>query len=706
MIDSLSPNSQSSRRSPTSDHKYERKSSATSLNHELIDDEELDEEWETELRQDEKNVEKEMERKRHESSGINIRKRFFYSSIVGFTFLTLGLFVRYVLHRVPLFEPDLNSFGPDTRDDNNADQAKLYDYWRESLQLSTVLYFLSAIHLAYFLASCAAALIKYTLGRRKENTRLLVFYFSKMQTHVVHAATGGISTALLTLFFGIWQPAHFEAYGTGKDFKTRVYFKYAFFLCACTTAWGLVHLAGTVFFRNFSIKFHKSAYYDRVLQALFTEYVLVMLSRPITGKPNKRRKKSEDTIGSVTSVSDLTATADAWAEVKIDKVPIKEKEIITRHVSNIRLAEFVSFLEETPYFLVHSAEHDEAEYSVANLQAFGKAVSKNVLGLLKAPIVKKSKMKNSKSRALSARKLGHRLFHYLKDDNRDHIVKEDFERHLSEPIAEEAFHLFDKDYDGSLDYREFIVTVNEILKERKAISDSLNDAENALSKLESVFFSIASFVWFFVALFLLGVDVQSTFLSLTSLTVGFAFLFGPVVKGIVEGIIFVFISHPFDISDKITLKGDSDLVPKVFSVMRLNMFNTVLKSADNAIVIFPNVKLAGMSIVNLTKSPQMLDVISFNMNTDTPVEKIKDLERLIKRFLAHNSAHYNDSFELSLNKCENFLLCDVRISHRHNFHNMKRYRERRTNAIYEIMQILEHLDIKNEELLVPIRKLE
>eukprot|EP00835_Amoeboradix_gromovi_P004509 NODE_355_length_10246_cov_0.288263.p1 type:complete len:690 gc:universal NODE_355_length_10246_cov_0.288263:6861-8930(+) len=654
-------------------------------------DEELDDEWDNELRKEELNIEKEMFRREYETNGFNLRKRFFIFIVVSGTFAGLGLMLSKIIGGVGIDGTEVGSSNGTFP--NNG----------EKLKLSTILYYLACIPFAYFLASFAAVFIKFILSRKKENTRLLVFYFSKMSNYFVLAATGGICTGLLTACLGIWQPSHWALFRSGQSFNASIYYSDGLFLASVVTAWGVVHIMGVILFRNFSIKFFKSAYYDRVIQALFTEYVLIMLSRPTN---TMKRKQSSDTTNNCNnSGSSYTAIEDPWDNVKIEKVPIKEKEIITRQISNLRLAEFVTFLQETPYFLVHTAEHGDSSSSYSSPTNL-KSVSKNMLGLLKSPHLHKSKLKNGQNRALSARKLGHKLFHFLKSPERNELVQQDFEKHLSLPLAEEAFLLFDKNYDGSLDYREFILTVNEILKERKAISDSLNDAEKALSKLESVFFACFCFIWFFVALFLYGTDVQSTFVSLTSFIVGFAFLFGPVIKSIVDGVIFVFVSHPFDISDRIMINSTATGLPTMYTVMRLNMYNTVLKRSDNAHVVFPNSVMATMTIINLTKSSQMVDIVKFNINTDTPIAKIRKLEKEFKKFLISNSQHYNDVFEFSMNKCENFLEIDVRINHRHNFHNMKRYRERRTNAIYEMMAILEHLEIKNEDLVKPIRKIE
>ena len=654
-------------------------------------DQDLDEEWETEMREEEKNIEKEMQRKAYESNGINLYKRFIFALILSGTLIVAAFIIKLSRQNMILGPNDDVGVGiPNTeirytiREDGK--EVERFEF----MKVTTILFAAALIPATYFASSVMACLIKYGLGRKKENTRLLVFYFSKMEGYFVIALTGLLTMSNLNIFLAIWQPLHFAAFYTDAASPSSQYIRMIFTGVKFVMAWGGIHLLFIIIFRSFSIKFHKSAYYDRVLQALFTEYILVMLSRPISTP--KKRKNSKD---SSSLDSGATLMQDAWDNVKIEKVPIKEKEIVTRHVSNMRLAEFVTFLQDSPYFLVHSAEHSEESL---------RDISKNVFGLLTSPKQSKSTFKNQ-SRALSARKLGQRLFHYLKDDNKDHITVQDFEKQLPKSLSDDAFRIFDKNFDGSLDYREFISTVNEILKERKAISDSLNDAEKALSKLESVFFAIACFFWFFIALHLNGQEVQSTFVSLTSFIVGFAFLFGPVVKSIVDGIVFVFISHPFDISDRILLPSGSDAPPVMYTVMRLNMYNTVFKRADNAIVVFPNSTLATMSITNLTKSPQMVDIVKFNINADTPVAKLRKLEKLIKRFLMHNPQHYNDTFEMSMNKCQNCLEIDVRINHRHNFHNMKRYRERRTNAIYELMQIVEHLGIQNEELTRPIRKL-
>lgn len=141
----------------------------------------------------------------------------------------------------------------------------------------------------------------------------------------------------------------------------------------------------------------------------------------------------------------------------------------------------------------------------------------------------------------SARKLAKKLFTNL-GRHRKTLVAEDFIPYFkSEAEARDAFALFDKDKNGDIEKSEMRDAVQRIYRERRALTTSLKDMNSALQKLDMVLMLLGFLIVIFIWLLIFSpTSTVSSLVPLSTVVVGFSFVFGNSAKNIFESMVFIF----------------------------------------------------------------------------------------------------------------------------------------------------------------------
>lgn len=169
--------------------------------------------------------------------------------------------------------------------------------------------------------------------------------------------------------------------------------------------------------------------------------------------------------------------------------------------------------------------------------------------------MKDSKLyKKSSGSQASARRLAKKLFQNL-GRHRKTLVAEDFIPYFkSEAEAREAFALFDKDKNGDIDKSEMRDAVQRIYRDRRALTTSLKDMNSALQKLDGVLIFVALIIVVFIWLLIFSpTSTVSNLVPLSTIVLGFSFVFGNSAKNIFESMIFIFATHPYDVGDLVCI---------------------------------------------------------------------------------------------------------------------------------------------------------
>jgi hypothetical protein len=296
----------------------------------------------------------------------------------------------------------------------------------------------------------------------------------------------------------------------------------SFVLFSCLTA-------GNVWVRIFSISFHRSSHHHRIMDCLLVEYSLFSFAR------DSEVEKFSFADG---------AGGQVQKEIGIEEhIPMNVKELATRSVSNYRLARVIESFKQKPYLLSQIICLD------ARLAAWERKVER--------------KVGHNVPKAKEIQALGRYLFKRIHQPGSRHITAKDFERFLPSELAQRAMSNYVSGWNGRISERDFILSILEIMKERLSISLSLWDAQTSLKQLESFVYFVAFALSIVVTGAVFGVNVNLVLGAMSACLISSAVAVGDVLKGWLSSIFFLFVSHPFDIGDRVVVDGRFFLIQKV-----------------------------------------------------------------------------------------------------------------------------------------------
>ncbi|KAG8367180.1 hypothetical protein BUALT_Bualt16G0045800 [Buddleja alternifolia] len=168
------------------------------------------------------------------------------------------------------------------------------------------------------------------------------------------------------------------------------------------------------------------------------------------------------------------------------------------------------------------------------------------------------------------------------------------------------------------------------------------------------------------------------------------FMFGNTAKMVFEAIIFVFITHPFDVGDRCVVDGVQMIVDE------MNILSTVFLKPDNEKVYYPNSVLAIKPISNFNRSPEMMgDSVVFVVDFSTSVESIPALRAKIKAYLESKPKHWSPNHSVQIKEIVDVdkMTLALYVTHTINFQNSADRGSRRSDLVFELKKILEELSI-------------
>ena len=123
--------------------------------------------------------------------------------------------------------------------------------------------------------------------------------------------------------------------------------------------------------------------------------------------------------------------------------------------------------------------------------------------------------------------------------------------------ADAAFSMFDKDLNGDISMEELEAVCVEIGRERKSITASLKDLDSVVSKLDAILFFIVIIITLLTLITLLSTSAAGVLTSAGSTVLALSWLFSATAQEFLQSVIFVFVKHPFDVGDRVTIYGNT-----------------------------------------------------------------------------------------------------------------------------------------------------
>uniref|UniRef100_A0A803MLQ7 Mechanosensitive ion channel protein n=1 Tax=Chenopodium quinoa TaxID=63459 RepID=A0A803MLQ7_CHEQI len=272
-----------------------------------------------------------------------------------------------------------------------------------------------------------------------------------------------------------------------------------------------------------------------------------------------------------------------------------------------------------------------------------------------------------------------------------YIYLDDLMRFMREDEAERTLSLFEGGIeDERISKKSMKNWVVNAFRERRALSLTLGDTKSAVNKLHKMVNVIVSIIIVIFGFIFLNIISSQSLLFLSSQVVVVAFVFGNTCKNIFESIVFLFVIHPFDVGDRCEIDGIQMVVEEI------NILTTVFLRFDNQKIVFPNYILLTKPINNYYRSPDMGDGIELCFHIATPAEKIAVIRQRITSYIENKKEHWYPGPMVILKDTDglNMLRIAVWLQHRMNHQDMGERWVRRALLIEECVKIFREMDIE------------
>ncbi|KAH9612440.1 hypothetical protein KSS87_022672 [Heliosperma pusillum] len=478
-----------------------------------------------------------------------------------------------------------------------------------------------------------------------------------------------------------------------------------------------VWLIKTLLLKVLAMNFHVSAFFDRIQDALFNQYVIETL----TGPPYiELRQIQEDDDRTMCEVNKLEkAGVHVPADLRANCLPNEGRVFGSGRSSASGLPKSPlvgksprsSLFGKSPRFakspshkkdeegdntginIDHLHRLNQKNISAWNMKRLMNIVRKGVVSTLDEQLDSGVEDDNavqirSEKEAKAAAK---RVFTNVAKERSKEICVEDLMRFLREDEANRTMQLFEGAGDGKgISKRALKNWVVNVFRERRALALSLNDTKTAVNKLHHLVNILVGIVVIIIWLLILGVPVTHFLVFVSSQVVVLAFMFGNTCKTTFEAIIFLFVMHPFDVGDRCEIEGVQMVVEE------MNILTTVFLRFDNQKIIYPNSVLATKPIGNYYRSPDMGDAIDFCVHISTPVEKLSKMKESITSYIEKKKEHWYTGPMIVLRDVEdmNRIKFSIWLSHTINHQDMGERWARRALLVEEMVKIFRELDIE------------
>lgn len=154
--------------------------------------------------------------------------------------------------------------------------------------------------------------------------------------------------------------------------------------------------------------------------------------------------------------------------------------------------------------------------------------------------------------------LARRIYRTFVREGAETITPDDLKEAFESPDdAEACFGTFDKDLNGDISMEELELVCNEIHVEKKSIAASLKDLDSVIDKLDGVFLFIIFIIAVIVFISIVSGSAASALGTSGTTILGLSWMLQATAQEFLQSIIFVFVKHPFDVGDRVTVYGNT-----------------------------------------------------------------------------------------------------------------------------------------------------
>ena len=208
--------------------------------------------------------------------------------------------------------------------------------------------------------------------------------------------------------------------------------------------------------------------------------------------------------------------------------------------------------------------------------------------------------------------------------------------------AEAAFSMFDKDLNGDISMEELEAVCVEIGRERKSITASLKDLDSVVSKLDGILLFVVICVTVLIFISLISTSAAGVLTSAGSTVLALSWLLSATAQEFLQSIIFVFVKHPFDVGDRVTIYGNTGPMMRGddYFVKEISLLYTEFKKMEGHVVQAPNSYLNTLFILNMRRSGGLAEAVPLTAKFGTTLDQIDELRSRLLEFVKAEKREY------------------------------------------------------------------
>lgn len=269
-----------------------------------------------------------------------------------------------------------------------------------------------------------------------------------------------------------------------------------------------------------------------------------------------------------------------------------------------------------------------------------------------------------------------------------------------------AFGVFDRDLNGDVSMEELEAFCDEVHREKKAIAASLKDLDSVIKKLDRVFWVIIVIIAAIVFVSIISGSAAAALTSAGTTILGLSWLLSATASEFLQSLIFVFVKHPFDVGDRVTVYGNTGTTGQGddYYVTEISLLYTEFKKMEGHIVQAPNSLLNTLFILNHRRSGALADVFELKMRNGTPITVIEELKARMLEFVTNNRRDYGSKIIYEVRGVtESYIMtCNFICFHKSSFQNELLRLTRHNKLACELMTQMVALGIEQPRQQVQI----
>lgn len=305
--------------------------------------------------------------------------------------------------------------------------------------------------------------------------------------------------------------------------------------------------------------------------------------------------------------------------------------------------------------------------------------------------------------------LARRLYRTFAREETETVHSDDLKNAFdNDDEANAAFSMFDKDMNGDISMEELEAVCVEIGRERKSITASLKDLDSVVSKLDDVFVFIVAVITILVFISLISTSAAGVLTSAGSTVLALSWLFSVTAQEFLQSIIFVFVKHPFDVGDRVTIYGNTGATMKGddYFVKAISLLYTEFKKMEGHVVQAPNSYLNTLFILNQRRSGGLAEAVPVCIKYGTTLEQIDGLRTRLLDFVTSEKREYQQNILTELRDVTeaHSLTLNIVFFYKSNWQNELLRLQRRNKFICALMVSMQELGIEGPRMRYPGQK--